>query len=703
MMDIGKSLGGRYKVVRHLGTGGMANVYLGHDLILDRDVAIKVLRFDFRNNEDALRRFQREALSATQLIHPNVVGVYDVDEEDGLNYIVMEYVEGYDLKQYISENGMTAPEKAVHIMKQVLSAMALAHRNRIIHRDIKPQNLLIAPDDTIKVTDFGIAVALSETSLTQTNTLLGSVHYLSPEQARGGMATAKTDIYALGVVLYELLSGAVPFDGESAVSIALKHFQEPIPSVRSRNAAVPQSLENIILKATAKEPIDRYESCEDMLADLETCLEPARAHEAVFQPQSMLQQTKVMTAPLAPDPAGETRELSTANDTVATKPGPQGKAEKKVAATKRRKKWPWVVLGVLLLLSSILYLLSSFEPEPELVRIPDVAEVNRNTAIRLLADAGLQIGSIEEEYSEEVADGFVIRTFPNPDQEVEANSKVDLYVSQGPEPITLRDYEGETYEEAREELLELGFNVERKEQNDPAVSETIVAQSIASETTLVPDGRTITLTVSIGEETFAMADLAGYTRVSVEDYADSNGISVSFQEANSEDVPEGLVIDQSLPPGTSYTAGQELTVTLSTGPAEPEYYTFTKTIIVPYVAPPDESPAQNPGSNGLPADNSNGNAANKPGPNENANPNANENTDNQEAASSTGNTPPAASNHVIIYMQDADHKIEDIFREFDITADTNVNLNFRVREGEGGGYRVVRDGEAIMEESGLTE
>lgn len=697
MMDIGKKLGGRYKIIRHLGTGGMANVYLGHDLILDRDVAIKVLRFDFRNNTDALRRFQREALAATQLIHPNIVGVYDVDEEDGIQYIVMEYVEGNDLKHYIVENGASKPEKAVHIMKQVLSAIALAHRNRIIHRDIKPQNLLITHDDTIKVTDFGIAVALSETSLTQTNTLLGSVHYLSPEQARGGMATVKSDIYALGIVLYELLSGEVPFDGESAVSIALKHFQEPMPSIRKRNPAVPQSLENIILKATAKEPVDRYDYCEEMLADLETVLEPSRAHEAVFTPQSLLEQTKVMT-PLPPDmeTAEETKQLPVFAGEPATRNGRDKAAstepiEKPVPTPKKRKKWPWILLAALLLIPVLVMgVLNS--REPELTAVPDVTEVSRNTAIRMLTEAGFTIGDIEEEYSDEVQEGEVTRTNPEPGAEVQPNSMIDLYVSQGPEPITLKDYAGITYDEARTELRELGFMVERLEQNDEAEPDTVLSQSIESGTELVPDGRTITLTVSIGEKTFTMADLAGYTRVSVQDYASSNGLNVTFEEANSEEVPTGLVMAQSLAPGSTFTEGTALTVTLSAGPVEPEYITFSKNISIPYKAPTQGTS----GNNG--SQNADSNAGNNPGPNENANANATQNNGNN------GNTTSLpATNHVVIYMEDADHHIEDIFREFDISADTEITLNFRILEGSSGAYRVLRDGETIMEESGLTK
>lgn len=295
MLETGKTLNGRYKIQTLIGTGGMAAVYLAKDLILDRLVAIKVLRLDFRQNNDMMRRFRREALSATQLTHPNIVGVYDVGQSQEMNYIVMEYVEGTDLKDYIRQRGALHPIEAVRIMMQIVSAIAAAHQNRIIHRDIKPQNILIDREGNVKITDFGIAVALSDTSLTQTNTLLGSVHYLSPEQARGGMATIQTDIYALGIVLYELLTGRVPFDGESAVSIALKHFQEPLPPVVNPTAMVPQSLENIVLKATVKDPMNRYRSCYEMFQDLKTCLDSTRLYEKKFVPTSFSGETKVLT------------------------------------------------------------------------------------------------------------------------------------------------------------------------------------------------------------------------------------------------------------------------------------------------------------------------------------------------------------------------------------------------------------------------
>src|SRR3954468_9861637 len=258
-MMIGKRISGRYKVLEMIGGGGMANVYLAHDMILDRDVAVKILRLDFANNEEFIRRFHREAQSATSLAHPNIVSIYDVgDEDDSIYYIVMEYVEGQTLKEYIQKRSPVPIEDVLTIMQQLTSAISHAHQNHIIHRDIKPQNILVDPNGTVKITDFGIAMALSATSITQTNSVLGSVHYLSPEQARGGIVNHTSDIYSLGIVMFELLTGRLPFSGESAVSIALKHLQSEIPSLRRWNATVPQSVENIVLKATAKDPFHRY-------------------------------------------------------------------------------------------------------------------------------------------------------------------------------------------------------------------------------------------------------------------------------------------------------------------------------------------------------------------------------------------------------------------------------------------------------------
>ena len=247
---IGKRISGRYEIIKYIGGGGMSKVFLAHDVILDRNVAIKILNYDFTNEEDLKRRFMREALSATSLTHPHIVNIFDVGEEGELHYLVMEYIEGQTLKEFITSNGPLSPEQAIPIMRQLVSAISNAHYNGIIHRDIKPQNILMDSDGDVKITDFGIAMALSATAHTKTNSVLGTVHYLSPEQARGGMATMKSDIYSVGIVLYELLTGKLPFSGESAVAIALKHLQEETPSVRALFPTIPQSVENVILKAT---------------------------------------------------------------------------------------------------------------------------------------------------------------------------------------------------------------------------------------------------------------------------------------------------------------------------------------------------------------------------------------------------------------------------------------------------------------------
>lgn len=681
MLETGKKIGGRYKIIKLIGTGGMANVYLGNDLILDRDVAIKVLRFDFRNNPEALRRFQREALSATQLIHPNIVSVYDVDEEDGLQYIVMEYVRGTDLKKYIEQHGRVSPEDSIFIMNQVLSAMALAHRNRIIHRDIKPQNILIDQDKHVKVTDFGIAVALSDTSITQTNTLLGSVHYLSPEQARGSMATIKSDIYALGIVLYELLSGEVPFDGESAVSIALKHFQEAMPSIRKKYPELPQSLENAILKATAKEPADRYDSCEEMMEDLETALDPSRVNEPVFSPGAMLDKTKVIQPikPAAPQEQADQPDSDNHDDTmkvVPAKVNPKN-GERKPENKKKKKKRLRIFLPLLFILLAAFALFFIWKNrEPETVLIPEIENVSENTARRMLEEANLTVADIQEEYHDDIAEEFVIRTSPAAGEAVPPQSSVDLVVSLGKEPIVMESYLGKNYSEVRDQLREKGFIVDREDEfDDEAEAGVIIQQSISEGTELVPDGRTITLTVSMGAEVFTMTNLEGYTKVSVQDYAEQYGLKVDFEEENSDDVAEGLVLSQSISPQSNFSRGDSLLVTLSSGPAQPEYKVFSKKIVIPFEAPDNK-----------------GNAGSESSSDES-----------KEQDGKPNDTSTQAGNHVVIHMEDADHHIDDIFREFNMSSDQEITLNFRILEGETGAYRVLRDGKKIMEETNLTE
>ena len=279
MIVKGSKINDRYQIIKTLGEGGMANVYLAHDTILDRNVAVKVLRGDLADDEKFVRRFQRDAIAASSLSHPNIVEMYDVGEDDGQYYIVMEYVDGMTLKQVLKKRGHLSVTEVVDIMLQVTDGMAHAHDAYIIHRDIKPQNIMILSNGMIKITDFGVATALNSTQLTQTNSVMGTVHYLPPEQANGKGSTIRSDIYSMGIMMYELLTGLVPYKGDNAVEIALKHLKEPLPSVRKFNSSIPQSIENVIIKATAKNPKNRYTDARAMHEDLKTALDESRQNE----------------------------------------------------------------------------------------------------------------------------------------------------------------------------------------------------------------------------------------------------------------------------------------------------------------------------------------------------------------------------------------------------------------------------------------
>lgn len=566
MLEAGKTLNGRYKIQSLIGTGGMAAVYLAKDLILDRLVAIKVLRLDFRQNDDAMRRFRREALSATQLTHPNIVGVYDVGQSQEMNYIVMEYVEGTDLKDYVRQRGALHPIEAVRIMMQIVSAIAAAHQNRIIHRDIKPQNILIDREGNVKITDFGIAVALSDTSLTQTNTLLGSVHYLSPEQARGGMATIQTDIYALGIVLYELLTGRVPFDGESPVSIALKHFQDPLPSVVNPKAMVPQSLENIVLKATAKDPMNRYRSCYEMFQDLKTCLDSTRLYEKKFIPTSFSGETKVLS-PIKTEkikPIQSSREIQVV----------EMDEEKPV---KKKRKWPWVLL---LMISVIGILAFAFlHSSPKEVQVPDVTNLTEAAAKIKLADAKLSVTDIIQVQSDEIESGKVIETNPKAGSTVKEKSKITIKVSSGKEAVTMKDYRDKTYEIARDELKKLGFTVEKKEEYSENVEPgKVISQSVAPNQKVEGKDTVVTLVISKGEPSIKMTNLKGFTREGAIEYASTNNLNLTIKEEES-DATVDTVINQSIREGSDIKKGTSLTIVLSKGK---KAHTVTKQIMIPY-------------------------------------------------------------------------------------------------------------------------
>lgn len=590
-MLIGKRLSGRYKILKMVGGGGMANVYLAHDMILDRDVAVKVLRLDFANNEEFIRRFHREAQSATSLAHPNIVTIYDVgDEDDSIYYIVMEYVEGQTLKEYIQKRSPVPIADALTIMQQLTSAISHAHQNHIIHRDIKPQNILVDPNGTVKITDFGIAMALSATSITQTNSVLGSVHYLSPEQARGGVANHTSDIYSLGIVMFELLTGRLPFSGESAVSIALKHLQSETPPLRRWNAAIPQSVENIVLKATAKDPFHRYASVQEMEDDIRTALDPTRLDEPKFT--IALDDDATKAIPIITDDQlyANHDETIVHGKEVKTKVEPNlSKQEDKGKDKKKKRKLPLILFSVLSVLIILLILSLTVLPAlflPKDIEIPDVSDMALEQAASKLVTAGFLIGDTKEVSHEEIEEGNVIRTDPKADRKAKEGAKINIFVSTGKATFELLDYTDRLYSEVVASLTDKGFKDIKKIEVDDDEAEVgmILEQNYPEGAEVIPDETVLEFTVSKGPALIKVRDLSGYNATGVQEYADSEGLlaDVVSQKQYSDTVEKGLVISQEPAAGTSVAKGSKISVIISKGPEEIPPKTVTKEIVVPY-------------------------------------------------------------------------------------------------------------------------
>lgn len=652
-MRAGERVSGRYKIIKKIGTGGMANVYLAEDLILEREVAVKMMSLDFQEDEQNLRRFQREALSTTELDHPNIVNIYDVGE-GSQPYIVMEYIAGMDLKEYIQKNHPIPYHKVIDIMNQILDGIAYAHHNNIIHRDIKPHNILIFHDGHVKITDFGIAVALSQNSITQTNSLLGSVQYISPEQARGNIVTRQSDIYSLGIVLYELLAGTVPFDGESAVSIALKHFQSDIPSLKESDSRLPQALENVILKATAKEVQNRYATVDEMKIDLETALSASRRNEEKFVPKdlndekTMVLNTEELKA--AEPPAGD---MKTADAITKKTKGKKAKAKKK----KRLRLL--VFIPIIFMIGFLIYL---FNSQPNQQMIPEeLIGLTLEEATAELETQMLELGEVIEQSNDDVEEGLVFKVNPKEGSTVLEGSKIDLYLSLGEEPYEIGDYVGEEYEEVRAKLTELGFEVSMEEETSAEVeSGKIIKQDLAEGEEVIISDTTINFVVSAGKEVIELINLVGYSQAGIDDYVERWGLNLTVEEKSSDKVSLGLVISQKPEAGTSLHAGDRLMVVYSTGPEETTNISFSKQIELPYEEKYED-------------------------------PDADEEEDDD---SDSG----LVENKIEIYIGDYERDINELAHELTIKTDQSYHLNFIVQEGEKAQYRVLRDGELIMDE-----
>ena len=557
MIMKGQKINDRYQIIKSIGEGGMANVYLAYDTILDRNVAVKVLRGDLATDEKFVRRFQREALSASSLSHPNIVEVYDVGEDNGQYYIVMEYIEGCQLKQLLKKRGRLTLSEVIDIMLQITDGLSVAHDAYIIHRDIKPQNIMILDSGLVKITDFGIAMAMNSTQLTQTNSVMGSVHYLPPEQANGKGSTLQSDIYSMGILMYELLTGELPYKGDNAVEIALKHLKEKIPIVRDKYPEIPQSVENIIIKATAKNPKNRYADARSMNEDLRTCLDDSRANEAKIvlpYPEFDEDRKPKNTAKTATKSEGIVKEIKT----------------EEVENTKRDNKVLItlfaVFTGIVLVITSIIVLLPVITNQTE-IKVPDVSGLDISEAINALQNEGFKIADQQKEQaSDEIEKGKVVKTNPVAGVKKTKGSEVTLYISTGNEGFTMEDFTGKNYYTVYGTLTAYGILVipEKRDVSDTNVDASSILDQSVKAGEKVAKGDTVILYIPNVTTKYPDFTSGDYTKEQIEQFCSQYSINCKFKEVSeaSGNYKSGDIIAQSRPSGTQVTSGASLTITI---------------------------------------------------------------------------------------------------------------------------------------------
>ncbi len=575
MIMKGQKISDRYQIIKSIGEGGMANVYLAYDTILDRNVAVKVLRGDLATDEKFVRRFQREALSASSLSNPNIVEVYDVGEDNGEYYIVMEYVEGKHLKNLLKKRGKLTVPEVVDIVLQITNGLSVAHDSYIIHRDIKPQNILILDNGLIKITDFGIAVAMNATQLTQTNSVMGSVHYLPPEQASGKGATLQSDIYSIGILMYELLTGKLPFKGDNAVEIALKHLKEPMPSIRDEIPDIPQSVENIILKATAKNPKNRYADAREMHEDLKTCLDESRANELKITfkyPEHDYDDTKLLKT------VKETQKVE--KKTESKKESKDGEEEiaKRVKKSDAKSQNKVIIIlasifvGLVVIITTI-FVLIPYITSSRQEAVPDVSGYTVTEAINALQDLGFVVADEQRsEASETVEEGLVTRTSPAAGSIRKEGTEIILYVSLGDVTVEIEDYTGENYNEVKGmlEALNLVVYVESRDipEGDDAndYEEGIIMDQSVEPGTKLSEGDSITIYIPKLDNQYPDFVVDEYTVAEVEEFAEDYGITLNIVYEETDEYPAGTIIRQSRAAGSTVVSGARLTITVATTP-----------------------------------------------------------------------------------------------------------------------------------------
>lgn len=602
MLELGTMLSGRYEVLKRVGSGGMADVYMAKDHKLNRNVAVKVLKSEYVEDEKFFKKFETEAQVVARLSHPNIVNIYDVGIEDGINYIVMELAEGITLKEYIRKKGYLSPKETVEISTQIASAISHAHKNHIIHRDIKPQNILMSDTGIIKVTDFGIAKATSSNTVTSTATAMGSVHYISPEQAKGRFCDEKSDIYSLGITMYEMVTGHVPFDHENGVTIALMHLQNEITPPSQIRDGIPDSLEKIILKCTMKKPEERYQTADDLIADLRLVFEDTSGgYVGVVpaiddSPTIMIDQNELTQRINTPkkdqkiqqeEPLKDEEQNAYLDEDDEEESGMNSKIEKLVIVLA-------AVVGAIILISIIVFVVKSsgvFKSgkSTTTTSIGTTAESNDTESKKYTVDnyIGMSLSAarekidgkfkikVEEEYSADYAKGLVIRQDPESDTELEEGKTLTLVVSKGTrteDKVSVPEVVGKMESSAKSELEAAGLKVSVKTKYSTDVAKGKVISQSPGSGNQVTKNSTVVITVSQGEKPETMVrvpNLRYFTESGARsELKNSNLVLGSVLTEYSDSVEKGLVIRQTVSSGSKVKEGTAVGIYVSLGPRQ---------------------------------------------------------------------------------------------------------------------------------------
>ncbi len=574
---IGKKLGNRYEIQEGIGEGGMARVYRGHDLKLNRAVAIKILYEHFAHDTEFIRRFQQEATAAAKLSHPAIVNVYDEGQEEDIYYIVMEYVDGYTLKDVILRDGRLKPEEAVHIAQQICDALVHAHRHNVIHRDIKPQNIMLTQEGRIKVADFGIARAATDSTITHGKSLMGSVYYSSPEQARGSIADQKSDVYSLGVVMYEMLTGTLPFFGESPISVALKHLQEDITPPRQIEPAVPSELEMIILRTMRKERSMRYQNAAELLQDLEEWLNAQNKNNHVKNDlkNRLLSYEQIDQARRAQD-----LQANKADDSHYEEEEEDEDEEDGDSFPVKKAILYGSLLAALFFVVWFGYgFIAGLLQVPE-VTVPYLQGLSLAQAEEKLQEVGLDFVIENEVHNEDIPVDHVISQNPLAGRSVKQERAVELVISLGPDLVEVPSLLGRTEREARLLLSDLQLDIERLEEYSDDVAAGLVMRQDPGDGFRLARNETVQIVVSSGQQPFSLRNFHGWDEKDAREWLSLYELVLrNIDEEHSDELGEGKIISQHPEAGTMVQEGDPVDLVISLGSEPPEYEVHPLTIV----------------------------------------------------------------------------------------------------------------------------